>query len=384
MTQQAPVIISSASPFAADVFRTRHPALIDRLIRAWPFAPAQLEALAELVKENLGGVIRPLPDHALGAHDWREWGSGFYGRPWAEVPFLWAESFFYRRLLEAVGYFEPSSPWRGVDLFAPFKQAELAGGTVAAEIAALDDIADAGEDERGQALLLSSLWGNRADLALQITAGAQIEASGLVADDSQHLWELLGSQPGGNVALVADNAGSEMVADLVLVDHLLARGLADQVVLHVKPAPYYVSDALLADVADCLRRLWSGEGAARAVAERLREAAAVGRLRMRTDAFWCAPFDFTAMPEALREDLAAAKVTILKGDLNYRRLVGDRWWDPTTSFSEVTRYFPGRVAALRTLKSDVIVGLEPRALDTLEASGRDWRTSGSRGLIQVR
>ncbi|MET8624724.1 damage-control phosphatase ARMT1 family protein [Kitasatospora sp. NPDC004669] len=382
MSQQAPVIISSESPFASDVFAKRHPALIERLTGAWPFEPGQRQALSELAEEGVHGVIRPLPDSASDYQLWRKWGSAYFGRRWAEAPFLWAESFFYRRLLEATDFFEPG-PWRGVDPFAPFKQAELAGEVVSAEISALDDVADLADDERGQALLLSSLWGNRADLALQITAGRDIQASGLVADDSKHLWELLRSAPGGTVALVADNAGSEMVADLVLVDHLLAHGLAEKVVLHVKPTPYYVSDATLADVADCLRALLLGKGEARAVGERLREAAAVGQLQVRTNAFWCAPFDFTATPESLRSELATATVTILKGDLNYRRLVGDRWWEPMTTFAEATGYFPGRVATLRTLKSDVIVGLRPKKLAELEDSETDWRTAGTHALIQV-
>ncbi|MGW2255150.1 damage-control phosphatase ARMT1 family protein [Kitasatospora sp. NPDC001660] len=382
MSQQAPVIISSESPFASDVFAKRHPALIERLTGAWPFEPGQRQALSELAEEGVHGVIRPLPDSASDYQLWRKWGSAYYGRRWAEAPFLWAESFFYRRLLEATGFFKPG-PWQGVDLFAPFKQAELAGEVVSAEISALDDVADLAADERGQALLLSSLWGNRADLALQITAGRGIQASGLVADDSERLWELLRSAPGGTVAMIADNASSEMVADLVLVDHLLAHGLAGEMVLHVKPAPYYVSDATLGDVADCLRALLLGKGEAHAVGERLREAAAVGRLRVRTNAFWCAPFDFTAMPESLRSDLAAATLTILKGDLNYRRLVGDRWWEPTLPFTEVTGYFPGQVATLRTLKSDVVVGIGAEQLGELDRSGIGWRTAGTHALIQV-
>ncbi|MFI5534522.1 damage-control phosphatase ARMT1 family protein [Kitasatospora sp. NPDC051853] len=382
MAAQAPVIISSESPFASDVFTKRHPALIERLTGAWPFGPGQHQALTELAQENVHGVIQPLPASAANAERWREWGSNFYGLPWAEAPFLWAESYFYRRLLEAVGYFAPG-PWHKVDLFAPFKQAELTGEVVSAEIAALDDIANLADDERGQALLLSSLWGNRADLALQITAGRSSEASGLVADDSTVLWKLLRSAPGGTVALVADNAGSELVADLVLIDHLMASNLADEVVLHVKPQPYYVSDAGLVDVADCLRALLLGKGASRAVGERLREAAAVGRLRLTANDFWCAPFDFTAMPQSLREELTTATVTILKGDLNYRRLVGDRWWDPTLPFDQVTSYFPGPVAALRTLKSDVIVGITPAKLAELNASGSGWRTAGTHALVQV-
>jgi hypothetical protein len=90
------------------------------------------------------------------------------------------------------------------------------------------------------------------------------------------------------------------------------------------------------------------------------------------------------MPEDLRTDFAAADLTIFKGDLNYRRLVGDRLYPPTTSFAEVTAYFPGPVAALRTLKSDVIVGLDAATEAALVAAEEQhWRTSGAHALIQV-
>ncbi len=90
------------------------------------------------------------------------------------------------------------------------------------------------------------------------------------------------------------------------------------------------------------------------------------------------------MPEDLRKEFADAELTILKGDLNYRRLVGDRLWHLTVPFAELTAYFPGPVAALRTLASDVIVDLDQGTLDALERSGAAWRTSGTHPLIQVR
>jgi hypothetical protein len=72
----------------------------------------------------------------------------------------------------------------------------------------------------------------------------------------------------------------------------------------------------------------------------------------------------------------------VKGDLNYRRLVGDRAWPPTTPFATVVSYFPGPVAALRTLKSDVLTGIDATKLAELDGSGPRWRTDGSHGLIQ--
>jgi hypothetical protein len=48
-----------------------------------------------------------------------------------------------------------------------------------------------------------------------------------------------------------------------------------------------------------MRELLSSKGEGRFVGERLREAAAAGRLRVRADAFFYAPFDFTALSEGL-------------------------------------------------------------------------------------
>lgn len=126
-------------------------------------------------------------------------------------------------------------------------------------------------------------------------------------------------------------------------------------------------------------------GQASAYGRLLWEAMADGRLAVRAHDFSCAPLPYADMPGDLRTEIGGAALTVLKGDLNYRRLVGDRRWAPTTSFAEVTAYFPGPVAALRTLKSDVITGLDSRTEAALVAAEEQrWRTSGTHALIQVR
>ncbi|MFJ5780035.1 damage-control phosphatase ARMT1 family protein [Streptomyces sp. NPDC093094] len=383
-----PVILSNEpGSFAWGVLAKRHPALIRQVRDAFPYGRRQHEALDALLDEITNGVIEPL---APGEHDherWAGWGQKHFGRSWYDAPFLWAESYFYRRLLGAVTYFG-SGPWQGVDPFAPFKRAELRGETVEEELRALDALANVPTDERAAALLRASLWGNRADLGFRVSAGEPVAgdaaASALVADDSAVLWQLLPVGGSSTVAVVADNAGRELIPDLILIDHLLEQRHAEQVVLHLKPYPYYVSDAMTADVVDCLRRLIEAPGEASAIGGRLWKAMAAGSLEVRTHPFFCAPLPYQEMPEDLRGEFESATLTILKGDLNYRRLVGDRLWDTTAPFAGLTAYFPGAVAALRTLKSDVIVGLEQEALDALEGSGAAWRTSGTHALIQVR
>jgi hypothetical protein len=233
----------------------------------------------------------------------------------------------------------------------------------------------------------AALWGNQADLGFALGVAAASGAGGLgrvpnlVVDDTDATMAVLSGAE--RVHLVADNAGRELLADLVLIDHLLAAGTR-LVSLHLKPAPYYVSDAVTADLVGCLRLLAGGPPAAAELAGRLRAAAAQRRLEVAAHWFYCAPFAFDRMPPDLAADLAASSVVVVKGDLNYRRLVGDLQWPPTTPFAEATAYFPAPVVALRTLKSDVIVGLPGDVVRTLCAESGDWRTSGRYGLVQFR
>ncbi|WP_432251347.1 damage-control phosphatase ARMT1 family protein [Streptomyces sp. HNM1019] len=387
-TADAPVIRSDEpGSFARSVLAERHPALIEKVRDAFPYGPGQHRALDALRDNAAGGTIAPLQPTAYDHDRWAVWGREHFGRSWFDVPFLWAESYFYRRLLEAVGYFA-DGPWRGVDPFRPFKQAELDTPETEAELAALDDILHGPAGERADALVHGSLWGNRADLGFRIsTSGADAggaDTPPLVADDSEALWSLLPVGSPATLCVVADNAGRELLPDLVLIDHVLHHGRAERVVLQVKPYPYYVSDATTEDVVDCLRRLVRAEGAASAAGGRLWAAMGDGRLTVRAHDFFRAPLPYQEMPGDLRSEFAGATLTVMKGDLNYRRLVGDRLWPPTTSFAERTGYFPGPVAALRTLKSDVIVGLDERTVAALDAREDHWRTSGAHALIQVR
>jgi hypothetical protein len=120
-----------------------------------------------------------------------------------------------------------------------------------------------------------------------------------------------------------------------------------------------------------------------AAGRRLYERAAEGRLGIRTHPFWCSPLSFHEMPADLRTDLGAARVAVFKGDLNYRRLVGDCLWEPTTPFADAVAYLRGLpVAALRTLKSDVVVGVPGERVARLDAEEPDWRINGRQTVVQ--
>ncbi len=89
-------------------------------------------------------------------------------------------------------------------------------------------------------------------------------------------------------------------------------------------------------------------------------------------------------PRDLYADYRGATLVILKGDVNYRRLLNDAHWPPTTSFSQVTGYFPAPLAALRILKAELIVGLPSGQAERLAAEDPEWLVNGQRGIIQAR
>lgn len=381
MSTPSVITAADSAAFPHSVFHVRHPKVIAQVKAALPYGPDRLAALDAFLDETLHGTLGPLPEDDAGDRaQWDAWGAPYFGQglKWTEAPFLWAESYFHRRLLSATGYF--AGIWRGVDPFGPMKSAGLTGPALAEELAGLGSTAALSSAERDAAVLHASLWGNRADLGFQLVAGAPVVPEVLV-DDGAALFAHLAAEA-GRVNLVADNAAEELVYDLLLIDHLLTTGRATEVTLYLKPHPYYVSDATAQDFAAALQLLATVPGPAADAASRLKAVCARGRLTVLAPEFFCAPFGFDELPKDLRDAVATARLTVFKGDLNYRRLIGDRLWSEETPFSTLTSYLPGPVAALRTYKSEVSVGMDPATVRTLDKDEPGWRYGGRHAVIQ--
>jgi hypothetical protein len=170
---------------------------------------------------------------------------------------------------------------------------------------------------------------------------------------------------------------------LVLIDALF-RDVTGSVVLHLKMHPTFVSDATPADALLLIDRMKSGQYGSPAadLGQRMQMALYDGRLRLAPDLYWNSSRMLWDMPPRLNDLFQKAAFVILKGDANYRRLTGDAVWLPETPFGEVTKYFPAPLLTLRTMKSDVVVGLPPGKADQLSATSDSWRSSGRYGMIQ--
>ena len=384
LADMAPITGAEPGSFANRVLLERHPAIIKQVLEDRPCDGFQTEQLTMLLDETTRGLVAPLPDRAWDSSYWRASGAAFFGRPWTQASFLWAESFFYRRLLQALEFFEPG-PWRCIDPFQSVKGVELRTNAVGADVEEIRQLSELTDREAFDALIRAALLGNRADLGFRL-GSPQPANSGeefdLIQDDTELIWQCIAAARHPHIVILADNVGLEILSDLLLADLLIHRWGCSTVTLHLKPVPYYVSDATLVDVLAALRRLGQGGIEAQEVCERIRSHARTGRLTFKTHEFYCRPEGYWMVPSDLRAEFARADLVIAKGDLNYRRLVGDVECDPTIPFENACRYFPSGVAALRTLKSEVVIGISPEVVSRLEATGENWRTSGKAGVIQ--
>jgi hypothetical protein len=64
-------------------------------------------------------------------------------------------------------------------------------------------------------------------------------------------------------------------------------------------------------------------------------------------------------------------------------LLDDAHWPPTTPLEQIADYFPASLLVLRTLKGEIIAGLEPGQAEALQTWDPAWLINGQRGLIQL-
>jgi len=345
--------------------------------------------LEKLRSEILNGTVRGLRQETPDKAFWDGVSRPYLGRTWLDIPWYWGEAFMYRRILEATRYFLPG-PTYGFDPYTATKATEWRPDAAPCLVNLVLEEAPSETPARFERLLHASLWGNRTDLSYNVAAQVgraarhEDERSNLLVDDTHQIWEYLTQKPGCHLGIITDNAGTELLMDLALTDFILNEGLAKQIDLHLKPQPFFVSDAMPDDVEAGLEALKTGGDAACALEGRLRSHLDTQRLELRIHWHYATSLFYFQLPDDLRTELASVDLVILKGDVNYRRLVGDVHWPPTTPFEEATAYFPAPLVALRTMKAELIVGLGAGDAERLQEQDPEWMVNGRRGLIQAR
>ena len=250
------------------------------------------------------------------------------------------------------------------------------------------------------------LWGNATDLSLltslsyediqklQGSSARKASENNILVNDLPEAYTALKqAQRAGKaereVHIILDNAGFELYVDLILTGYLLASGLATRVVLECKAMPWFVSDVVPKDFAQLIDALREPQAffnspasidnphdqtpppqltdtdlaALQFLFEHLTTLHSESQITLRSHQFWTTAGSYWRLPTlapTLWDDLQNSELVIFKGDLNYRKLVGDAMWDPSTSFQEAIGPLArgrAKILALRTCKADTVVGL---------------------------
>lgn len=377
----SPVRTDGSNAFASNTMRARLPAVLDEMLGYNTTLPRPMRDAVIALRASMASGA-PIPQLEMPAIDYDDWMAAWEkraGETWHDTDWFFAETYVYRLLMQAVRYWET-----GHDPFAPRKAEEF-------ESPALWEYLEEALDGHGEPLsdrlrdlLHMALWSNRIDLSYHaaLAHGRHVQDDDMIVDESAAAVEHLLRHP-GDVHIVADNVGTELAIDLALVDALLHHGFP-RVFVHVKAHPTYVSDTTVPDVWWFLRTLAKHDHGFAALAGRTASAIEAGRLRLAPDFFWNSSHPLWEMPLRLSALFAGASLVILKGDVNYRRMVGDAIWPEDTPFAAATDYFPAPLAALRTMKSDSVVGLPPGMGEALEREEPGWRNNGRRGVFHFR
>ena len=207
----------------------------------------------------------------------------------------------------------------------------------------------------------------------------------LLADDTESVWSRL-IENTSNIHIILDNAGFELITDLVLADFLISANLVKQITFHGKAIPWFVSDVTIDDLQWTLNELQgSQEEVLMKCGQRWRDYLDAGIWTYKASSFWTLPHAYFNMKEvapALYQELSSADLLIFKGDLNYRKLTGDLKWPYSTKFRDALQGFlPSPLVALRTIKCDLVVGITEDQAREIEKKDERWLFDGSWGVI---
>ncbi|CAG8454392.1 2030_t:CDS:2 [Ambispora leptoticha] len=332
----------------------------------------------------------------------------FHDKTWYSGAWLFTECYLYRLLHSA---FAKTKYWRNYDPCSRQKKE-----TFGSSFAAIGELATQKRRIVFHELAQVCLWGNATDLSILTNlsgddieklqkAGRGTEAlkeseKNILANDLDQVWEeKLKNLRNGRIDFILDNAGFELYVDMVFADWLIQAGYASEIHFHAKRIPWFVSDTTPTDFHWLLSSISNPSSSFSAqqrsdlieLSTRWNSYLENKRWILQTHQFWTSPYAYWHLPyEApdLFADLCKADLVLVKGDLNYRKLVYDCRWEFTTPFvvsigSLATIEGVPAILALRTCKADVIVGLPAGVEEKMKASGEtNWLYSGKYAVVQ--
>jgi len=303
---------------------------------------------------------------------------GYFGRPWRgedappESHLLLLDYSFFLTLLVHDHFIDGTDPFHatnmkkialGVDfLKETFSQKKVYKNHKAALMDLCADV----------------LRGNRYEGTRELKEGSLK----IVSDQRSEMADMLiniGSE--GIFDFFIDNVGPELSAELRLMDYLLDNNIVGHVRVHVKYAPFSISDVwgteedvmkpYLGPTLDSIEK--SGVKEMEKLASRLREKIKYKKITFKREKFTTYRADLRKAANEVNKSLSGSGGAIFVGDNLYRRLFGNRKWPRTASISDILDYIDIPVGLIRMVKSDMEI--EIPAETSIDANA---------GVIQVK
>lgn len=386
----------------------------------------RMDVLMQDLSENQ--KLRPIIDD--GEADVALWNKEiakyFQGKDFMNAPWLFAEAYKYRRLREA---FTVSKYWGDYDVFYRQKCDTFSRSSDAVfelSMRFAEPFTQSGKSpeakldaERLMFLELTQvcLWGNSTDLSLlinmteeqikslQSTGGDHLASTekNILGNHLNQLWDgvkELRDKTGGRIDFVLDNAGFELYCDCVYADFLIQTGLAKQIRFHGKRYPWFVSDVTKKDWEWLLNTMVYGHLFPKATEQereslrrlglRWKQYEREGKWVYEQHPFWCTGYTFWELHSEAPDlflHLSRSDLVFFKGDLNHRKLTYDCAAPASTPFDIAIGPMASaagapKVCSLRTIKSDVVVGLESdETAEKLDKEEPGWKISGKYAVV---
>ena len=375
----------SKKSFAAFTIKERLPYILRKISKENCYPDDVQARLDELGDNILHGKIGLLPESGEEILDWQNWINPFMGKSWFELPFYFAEAYFYRMVLDRSGYFEDK-----IDPFAITKRHDILDNReqFSAILKSQMQFHQKTENKYDtlRHILQLCLWGNKSDLS-QLSVNRKesnkTHSKYTLIDNSKKIGALLATDC-SRVDIVLDNSGIELFTDLVLADMLISLGFTRKVVLHAKTFPTFVSDATIVDIGHVCEFLSKHpEGIVQEFEQRIKAHISSGSIKVMDHVFWNAPLHFCEMQGDLYLELQKSDLIIFKGDANYRRIFGDGEIPLSFPVTDITSYLPATSIAIRILKSEIMTGLTDDETRKTKSYEPNWQTNGKYGIIQL-
>lgn len=298
----------------------------------------------ELLSSLRSGENGYLTDISVHSPDSAEWNQilhsiPFQRRNWLDSPWIVAEFYFYRRLIDIFPYEE--------NLYDLFRQQKMNG--LISAFGHFEDISKAWIQNDFTIVdtniclefgILTSLWGNKKDLSIwpaqleqnsgspnaasvnapllsAVVENIMINTSTQILDNHlDHVIQYL-TQPhtkSRSIGIILDNAGFELLSDMFMGYTLITLKIVDRVVFYTKKHPTFVSDATTHDCMETIQALTELENYpyCHTMGMKWRELVDIEAFSFCDDYFWCQPTGFHQLPPRIATQLERHVMTFIK------------------------------------------------------------------------